>query len=193
MYCVYCGAKAPDDAAFCGSCGRRIGSGPSSAPPPPIVAPTAYTDPYAALFPAPGPHASFGRRLGGYLIDGVVELCIGFAIGFVFGIAVFAAGGDDKDLEDQTVLLQLIAGSAGFLYIWLMSISGATVGMRALGMRIVPDNGTAKPSVGQALVRTIVFYIGGFILGLGYLWMLWDSDEKTWHDHASDSTVVYRG
>lgn len=27
-------------------------------------------------------------------------------------------------------------------------------------------------------------------LGLGFLWMLWDKDKRTWHDRYSESQVV---
>ncbi|RCI69267.1 RDD family protein, partial [Pseudomonas aeruginosa] len=26
--------------------------------------------------------------------------------------------------------------------------------------------------------------------GLGFLWMLWDKDKRTWHDRYSESQVV---
>jgi uncharacterized RDD family membrane protein YckC len=68
--------------------------------------------------------------------------------------------------------------------------SGQTVGKRALNIRVV-DFDTAGPiGVGRAMLRTLARILSGLILYLGYLWMLWDPQQQTWHDKLVGTTVV---
>jgi len=43
---------------------------------------------------------------------------------------------------------------------------------------------------GRAFVRWLVSLVSGFVILIGYLWMLWDSEKQTWHDKAANSVVV---
>ncbi len=42
----------------------------------------------------------------------------------------------------------------------------------------------------QALLRFMIAIASWLCLGLGFLWMLWDKDKRTWHDRYSESQVV---
>jgi uncharacterized RDD family membrane protein YckC len=129
---------------------------------------------------APGPtwnasKASFGQRLGAYLIDviivGVVNAIllvalknVGYAIGIAVTIAYFGyfEGGE----------------------------TGQTLGKRVLGIRVVDVRSGGVIGYGRGVVRTIGRYISGIVCALGYLWMLWDGEKQTWHDKIASSYVV---
>jgi uncharacterized RDD family membrane protein YckC len=71
------------------------------------------------------------------------------------------------------------------------SASGQTVGKRVLGIRVLDfRGGTGSIGYGRALVRNLVKYVSAIPLFLGYLWMLWDQENQTWHDKAASSVVV---
>lgn len=76
---------------------------------------------------------------------------------------------------------------AFFAFFWCMR--GQTLGMLAWRLRLVPDVGTAI-TPRQALWR----FLGGIAslatLGVGYFWMLFDSERMTWSDRLSNSKVV---
>ena len=69
--------------------------------------------------------------------------------------------------------------------------TGATVGMRAVGIKAVdgrhrrPASAPARRSAASSSPR----FISGFLY-LGYLWMLWDGRKQTWQDKVVSSIVV---
>jgi uncharacterized RDD family membrane protein YckC len=122
-----------------------------------------------------GPRASFWRRLGAALVDGIIlalsfSLLLGvlktagYAVSVAFGVAyfVFCEGGP----------------------------SGQTLGKRALGIRVI-DAGTGEAiGYGRAFVRYLGRIVSGFVVYLGYLWMLWDREKQCWHDKLARDVVV---
>jgi uncharacterized RDD family membrane protein YckC len=54
----------------------------------------------------------------------------------------------------------------------------------------VVDADGNRPSVGAALIRTLVAYLSGAVLLLGYLWALWDPRKQTWHDKVAGTFAV---
>ena len=42
----------------------------------------------------------------------------------------------------------------------------------------------------QALLRFVVAIGSWLFCGLGFLWVLWDKDKRSWHDIYSESRVV---
>jgi uncharacterized RDD family membrane protein YckC len=71
----------------------------------------------------------------------------------------------------------------------MLSACGQTVGKMALGLRVVgPDGG--NPSFWRAALREeIGKLISAIVLCLGYLWMLWDGEQQTWHDKIAGTHV----
>jgi len=68
--------------------------------------------------------------------------------------------------------------------------AGQTVGNRVMGIRIV-DSGTGYHlDYVRALLRWLMSYVSGIALLIGYLWMLWDPYNQTWHDKVANSYVV---
>jgi uncharacterized RDD family membrane protein YckC len=43
---------------------------------------------------------------------------------------------------------------------------------------------------GRAALRFLARALSAFAVGLGYLWMLWDPERRTWHDKLTDAVVV---
>jgi uncharacterized RDD family membrane protein YckC len=120
--------------------------------------------------------ASFGARLVAVLIDGVVTGIpfvilylvlkgVGYALGLILVIAysVYFEGGE----------------------------SGATLGKRAMGIRVSDVHGAESIGYGRALIRYIGKVVSGIPCYLGYFWMLWDSEKQTWQDKIA-STYVER-
>jgi uncharacterized RDD family membrane protein YckC len=142
------------------------------------------------------PGEAFGRRFGAAIIDQVIAYVLGMiagtCIGFLFGFAAGVRGG--QPVEGATVLGPLLAGVAGFLaavlYVGgMVSMCGQTLGKMALGLRVVgPDGG--NPGFWRVALREgIGKPISGAVLGLGYLWMLWDGEQQTWHDKIAGTHV----
>ncbi len=122
-----------------------------------------------------GPRASFGQRLGSTFIDtliGLVAVVVGILIhGLIGAIAYF------------TVLVIYPIFFDG-------SRSGQTPGRKAVGIRVVDFDSGGPIGYTRAFIRLIAKIIGGLPCYLGYFWMLWDKEKRTWHDHISKSVVV---
>jgi uncharacterized RDD family membrane protein YckC len=85
------------------------------------------------------------------------------------------------------------------LYEWLMiGITGATLGKRALGLRVVRETTGEVPGVGAAFIRYIIPIVGAFVCYIGallvYLSPFFDNTGKLqgWHDRAAGTLVIKR-
>ena len=76
------------------------------------------------------------------------------------------------------------------LYSLIFHISmGRTIGMRALKLRIIDVYGDA-PSTNRALARTAGYLLGVASLGLGFIWIAFDSEKRGLHDWIAGTYVV---
>jgi uncharacterized RDD family membrane protein YckC len=75
-----------------------------------------------------------------------------------------------------------------FAYQW--SLSGKTIGMALLGIRVVRTDGTP---IGprQAVIRTLTLPLSFLILGLGFLGILTNRDRHALHDRLAGTAVIY--
>jgi uncharacterized RDD family membrane protein YckC len=96
-----------------------------------------------------------------------------------------------------TIAIAVLIGLLGFVAVLVYQArllggpSGATVGMKAVGIKAVDAN-TGGPIGGGRAIGRYLFgaIISGFIFYLGFLWMLWDGRKQTWHDKVASTIVV---
>lgn len=120
--------------------------------------------------------ASFGKRFLAALLDGIIVGVVGTILGAILGGG--AAG-------------QALSTALGLgYYIYFEGGQGATLGKKALGLRVVSTSGSSPIGYGSAAVRYVGRIVSAIPLGLGYFWMLWDKDKQTWHDKMASTYVV---
>lgn len=136
---------------------------PPPPPPPPPSGPS-------------GPRAEFLPRLVGWLIDSVIVSIANRALEALTA-APFA------------LALGIVVQFAYAVY-FIAGTSGQTPGMRLMGIRAIDATTGGRVDPGKAVVRWLVSIVSGFVLALGYLWMLWDREKQTWHDKAAGTYVV---
>ncbi|MEQ8439038.1 MAG: RDD family protein [Ilumatobacter fluminis] len=177
---------------------------------PPAGYPAAPPPGYAA---APGgaggrQYAGFWARFGGYLLDSILYglLFVPFMIAF---FVLLAIGLDDcytDPFTDELVcngreeVAPIVAGSllmfVGFLivvfvYLRALAKTGQTWGRKIVGIRVINARTGAAPGWGKAIGRSLFAgFISANIFYLGYLWMIWDGQNQTWHDKVADTYVV---
>jgi uncharacterized RDD family membrane protein YckC len=151
------------------------------------------------------PKAGFGARLGAALIDGLITGAFSLP-GYLYLVAGEKEIGDCPDslstdpfaiCEVPTsgtwtvaIILFVLGFIAGLVYWAKLDGNSATVGKKAVGIRVV-DRTTGQPiGTGRGVGRFFARYLSGFLCGLGYLWMLWDDESQTWHDKIVSSVVV---
>lgn len=72
---------------------------------------------------------------------------------------------------------------------WFWTHGGQTLGMRAWRFRVVGDDG--RPLTWkQALYRFLWSILSWSVLGAGFLWCLFDSSSRAWHDRMSGTRLV---
>jgi uncharacterized RDD family membrane protein YckC len=188
---------------------------PGNAPPPP---PAAAPGPPA--FPAGGqvpggdpsqsgtaPYASWGIRLGGYLIDTVifavvlVVLLVVFRHSNALNVHLMARRGTTQRRHFSAVPF-LITAVLYVVYGTVLcgSTRGQTVGMMAVGVRAVREGSFGVLGYGRALARAAVEGVLRLIellsVLLGVIWLLdmlfplWDAKRQTLHDKVAGSVVV---
>jgi uncharacterized RDD family membrane protein YckC len=67
-------------------------------------------------------------------------------------------------------------------------LGGQTIGKMLLGLRVVGVE-RQPPSFRQAALRWLAA-VGFAPIGLGFLWVLWQSEKRAWHDFVARTWVV---
>ena len=138
--------------------------------------------------------AGLGRRLGAMLYDGLLVLAIWILITVLhvtFVRQVLGLGAEEVGAGVmQRFSLQLLLVTGAFLFFafsWMRG--GMTLGMQAWRLRVQTRSGNAI-TLRQSLLRYLVAWLSLAAFGLGYLWVLFDTERRSWPDIASDTRVV---
>ncbi|MDX1994507.1 MAG: RDD family protein [bacterium] len=87
------------------------------------------------------------------------------------------------------------AGIVGFLvgalYQWycLTQRNGQTLGKQLMGLRVIKTDGSAINDA-EAVLRFVGYYINSAILMLGWIWALFDKENRGWHDLIANTYVI---
>lgn len=72
----------------------------------------------------------------------------------------------------------------------IASSSQGTLGMRALGIKVVREGDGSRPDALQALILTALFYLTLATSGLLLLWCLFDDRGRCLHDILSGTKII---
>jgi uncharacterized RDD family membrane protein YckC len=135
--------------------------------------------------PAPAP-CGLWRRLLAMAYDAVAVIAL---LMFATALAMLAGFTEVTAMRDPgyTSYLLLVC----LLYFALSwHRGGKTLGMRAWRIRIATGEG-ALPGWGRCAVRFASAFLSAGALGAGFLWSLFDTRKRAWHDRLS-GTFLYR-
>jgi len=130
---------------------------------------------YSQSSVAEATRATFGARLGGYIIDAVVLLVVNMITSLVFHNAAL------------DLIVSLVVGIGYFVYFW--SSTGQTLGDKVVGVKVVSTSG-GLITPGGAFIRYLGIIVSSIPLFLGLLWVLWDPQRQGWHDKMASTYVV---
>ena len=207
------------------------GPGPQSpapgpqAPPPPPQGPPGYAPPapesapgYGGPVPPGGwqqpiarpesgwvgrPLASWGSRLGAYLIDFLI-LLIPIVI---LAVLIFGGATDDGSFGAwvvASILYVLLFAVVVLLYAPLLMVregerNGQTLGKQFVGIRVVRDNGEpfgfGAAALREVVLKQLAVGVASSIIPfipwfLNYFWPLWDDQNRALHDMAASTHVI---
>ena len=144
--------------------------------------------------PAPGlEYAGFWIRFVSYLIDvipiGVAGALLSVATGTGFHCTTFNSS------RVCTAGTGSLGSWLGFLVLgtyWVLtwSLLGASLGQKALGLRVVNSANGQRIDIGKALLRYVGVVISIIPIALGLIWAAFDPRKQGWHDKIAASYVV---
>ena len=138
------------------------------------------------------PTASLIRRLAAMAYDALVLLALYIILGGILVTAISEMTGQEEMVRLSPAMVGSVFYTICFLYYmhsWRRG--GQTIGMKAWNIYLITnDNSPVKLS--HCILRSATGFFSLAIVGLGYFWMLIDKKERTWHDIASLTRIVYR-
>jgi uncharacterized RDD family membrane protein YckC len=146
--------------------------------------------------------ATFPRRIAASIVDlslvTVVSAGVSILAAVILGIHMPTAKEFGADfvlagLLDRNPMvaggLGLFFGISGLYQIYLGGMLGQTLGKRLLRIRVISSRGQAPGPV-LASVRFLTMGLSLGLLGLGWLWCIFDRERRALHDHLSGSYVI---
>ncbi|MGP0031372.1 MAG: RDD family protein [Acidimicrobiales bacterium] len=210
------GGSAGGPPTFPGGSGDAEGAPPpappasSTAPAPPSYPDTETRgfDPPRAAYPPPsfaGPppvvYASWGLRVGGYLIDFVILALVEGVLDLLLrgtksGAIHFTTTNHGVVHHHHYSIVALSLGvviSIVYATVLIGRPAGQTVGMMAVGVRCVRDESLELVGYGKAFVRSLVeevFRLTVIVWIVDMLFPLWDAKRQTLHDKIVRTVVL---
>jgi uncharacterized RDD family membrane protein YckC len=83
----------------------------------------------------------------------------------------------------------LFAGMTGLYQLYFAGISGQTLGMKVVGIRLISVRGGA-PGPGRGMVRLLALMPSVLLAGLGWVWALFDREHRALHDHLAGTYLI---
>ncbi len=138
-----------------------------------------------------GHYAGFVSRLGAFIVDvGIIVLIFAVA-GDVIEYLVNAVSDHHFTFSQIPILSITLLVVLSFAYCaYPLAMSGRTLGMTLLGLRVVRDDGSGLNGK-HAIVRVLAFPLSILTLGIGILLILLRRDRCALHDLIADTAVVY--
>ena len=205
-----CGTRNAPQFSNCRRCARPVSQGRAvyphaaapqvrpPAPPAPQPAPGYPPAPGYQPFRSPAPVVpttgappqfyprpeAVGRRTVAWTIDYGLTLVILMALFWL--IDAGAPNADARAALRALILLPMFGITFAFITLWAY---GQTPGMKVMRLRMIGPDGR-RPGLLRAFGRWVGQHPSMNCLGLGYLWMLWDPEQQTWHDKWVGIRVV---
>lgn len=132
-------------------------------------------------------YVGFWARVLATLIDSVLIMAITLPplLG-IYGLAYL----DNKDAVNGPADILISNILPMILVILFWTKKQATPGKMAVSARIVDAETGGKPSKKQCVGRYFAYILSALPLGLGFLWVAFDSKKQAWHDKLAGTVVV---
>lgn len=132
--------------------------------------------------------ASFGERLGALLLDMLVFFIIWVIVNAILALAMISRGKGGGELY-ALMMLVLVFGLWSFYIVGLWAFTGATLGKKVVGIKIVgPDR--KPPSFLRSLARYAMYWVSAAAFFIGFIWAAFESKNRTWHDLVAGTEVI---
>ena len=138
--------------------------------------------------------ASWGARLGAYIIDILPPTVLVIVLTALFGQNETTSNSFSFALTGVPFVVYIVLAIGWALFNWghLQGSTGQTVGKKVLGIAVHGAQ-TGRPlGFGLSFARQIVHIVDAIPCYLGFLWPLWDKENRTFADMMLSTRVVKR-
>jgi uncharacterized RDD family membrane protein YckC len=132
-------------------------------------------------------YVGFWARVLATFIDTILVLIISLPlVTAVYGKAYWTS---EKSIEGPfDFFVNYIFPLIAVILFWIFK--QATPGKMAISAKIVDAKTGKAPSTAQCIGRYFAYFLSSFILGLGFIWVAFDSKKQGWHDKLAGTIVV---
>ncbi|MBP5981547.1 MAG: RDD family protein [Halomonas sp.] len=135
--------------------------------------------------------AGVGRRLGAMVYDGILVLALWLLVTIIHLAFFRVVLSQPAEVVGTSALavwslrgLLLLSTTGFFCFFWRRA--GMTLGMQAWRLRVQTLDG-ATITLTQGLIRCVVAWLSLALFGLGYWWVFFDCQQRSWPDIASNT------
>lgn len=132
-------------------------------------------------------YVGFRARLGAAIVDNILLLVITVPLTLYFYGSAYFTGGF-RIWGPMDIILNWVFPVVVTILFWIWK--QATPGKMLIGARIVDAKTGAAPSVGQCVGRYVAYVLSFVLLGLGFIWIIFDSKKQGWHDKLAGTVVI---
>lgn len=133
-------------------------------------------------------YSGFWKRFAAFFIDSIVVSLCGFLILVIFKVIYISASGSTFEAKFFGNILRVLLGWVYFAT-FESSPKQATLGKRALGIKVVDLNGQ-RISFGKATGRYFAKFISSLLLFIGYIMAAFTEKKQGLHDKMTGCLVV---
>jgi uncharacterized RDD family membrane protein YckC len=127
---------------------------------------------------------SFFRRLGAIFYDALLLLGLLF-----LATALLLPFSTEEAFSPNHPLYSLYLFFTIYLFFcWFWTRGGQTLGMRAWKIKVVDANGKGLNWI-QATLRFFAALLSWVLIGLGFIWILFNKERNGWHDLLSNTRI----
>ncbi|MBL4566438.1 MAG: RDD family protein [Porticoccus sp.] len=136
--------------------------------------------------------ASLLRRLMAMIYDAFLLMGISFAYGVIVLLLRILIGEDTMQPPGNVLQVIIVLGLWFFyalFYVWCWRRTGQTLGMKSWRLQL-QSRSQLQPTWKECWLRCIFAPFSLAILGIGYLWCIFDKNGDCLHDIYSNTKVV---
>ena len=142
-------------------------------------------------------YASFGKRLGAYVIDMILLTIIQMILSSLLIGSAIGAASDPDSLEALPAGIGLVMGITLLIFVLYFayfesSAKQGTFGKQIMKIKVTNSNGE-RISFVHALGRTLAKFISSMILMIGFIMAAFTSKKQGLHDMIASTLVLNSG
>ena len=204
MYCEQCGKRISETAKFCPYCGNAVAIADSvqsqqsvkqEISTPPSLETKQESTPASPETRQEQKYVGFWARFAANFLDGIL-ISIFVSPASIRIIYLLSKGKIRSDWISESACVALafysvlyILSQVILLVLWCKK--QASIGKMAISVKIVDAKTGKAPTKKQLIGRYFAYVLSTLPLGLGFLWIAFDSKKQGWHDKLAGTAVIY--